>query len=404
MKIHVTVINGFLGAGKTTLLRALLAQSNARPDIQFGIIVNEMSELDVDGELLDIADAVPDDSPYFASLPAGSISSRDGVPRFHAAVQQVCGDGKVSHLLIETSGSTHPWPLLQAIQTHPDLELHGFFSVADTLTLARDFDNGRAIVPAASQNLSRDRRGIENLLAEQVMFANCILLSKVDRVEPKTLQQVGEALHPLNPYANILGIQWGNISLDAMLSVPEYDFHRVAQLGAELGDWEETHGNASLADPTSYLIGSRVIKDPRPFHPQRLWDTYHKLLGVGIYRSKGFFWLPTRDNMVLLWNQTAGSIGLELLTYWKISALEDKSLNLFPEEEAGMRQKLIGMSEDFGDRCCRLTVIGNEADLDYFVDALEKCFCTSNEIDAWKAGASFEDPWPATVARLSYKS
>ena len=108
--------------------------------------------------------------------------------------------------------------------------------------------------------------------------------------------------------------------------------------------------------------------------------------------------------MVLLWNQTAGSIGLELLTYWKISALEDKSLNLFPEEEAGMRQKLIGMSEDFGDRCCRLTVIGNEADLDYFVDALKKCFCTRDEIDAWKAGASFEDPWTTTVARLSYKS
>ncbi|MEO0654691.1 MAG: GTP-binding protein, partial [Pseudomonadota bacterium] len=150
-----------------------------------------------------------------------------------------------------------------------------------------------------------------------------------------------------------------------------------------------------------YEIGSRVLRDPRPFHPQRLWDVYNTYLGIGIYRSKGFFWLPTRDRLVLLWNQTGGNVGLEIVNYWKITALEDGSLNLADWEKDAMRDKLVAAHPDFGDRRCQLTIIGKEAELDAFVNALKGCFCTGEEIAAWKAGASFDDPWPKTVATLS---
>lgn len=400
MPVATTILNGFLGAGKTTLMQSFLVQARKLQGVTLGVIVNEMSTLDVDGSVLDTSEVISRNSPHFASIPGKSISSDDGLPLFRKAVEQVLADGKVTHLLIETSGSTHPWPLLEAIRQMPDLRLHGVLSVIDTVVLQQDHDLGRAIHPVASENLAAGRRGVANLLSEQVMFANRLLLSKSDKVPREVLQQVAEAIHPLNPHADVLAMQWGNLSLEKVLAMPLYDYERVQAFGKELTEWETNNNAAPMAQPETYKIGNRVIRDPRPFHPQRLYDVYTRALGIGIYRSKGFFWLPTRDNLMLLWNQTGGSVGLEIVNYWKISALEDDSLNLSDWEKTAMRAKLTEAHSDFGDRRCQLTVIGDELELDAFVDALETCFCTDNEIAAWKAGEGFADPWPKSVATL----
>ncbi|MEM9242108.1 MAG: GTP-binding protein, partial [Pseudomonadota bacterium] len=389
MPISATILNGFLGAGKTTLLQNLLVQARKMPNVTIGVVVNEMSTLDVDGSVLDTSEVISRKSPHFASIPGGSISSEKGLPLFADAVNRVLADGEVTHLLIETSGSTHPWPLLKAIREMPKLRLHGFLSVVDTVVLQQDHDLGRAIHKQASANLKAGKRGVANLLAEQVMFANRVLLSKSDKVSRDVLQQVAEAVHPLNPGADILAMQWGNMSLEKILAMPLYDFERVKALGKELTQWEAEHTHAPMAQPETYALGSRVLRDPRPFHPQRLWDVYNKYLGIGIYRSKGFFWLPTRDNLVLLWNQTGGSVGLEIVNYWKIAALEDGSLNLSDWEKEAMRAKLAQAHPEFGDRRCQLTVIGDALQLDDFVEALETCFCTDAEIAAWKDGQNF---------------
>ncbi|MFT3689017.1 CobW family GTP-binding protein [Paenirhodobacter sp.] len=399
MQTPVTILNGFLGAGKTTLLQSLLVQARTLPQVRLGVIVNEMSTLDVDGAVLDTSEVISRRDPRFAAIPAGSISGPRGLAAFAAAVEKVTAGG-ATHILIETSGSTHPWPLLEAIRTHAALRLHGFLSVVDTLVLAQDHDLGRAILPAASQALATGQRGIANLLAEQIMFASRILLSKMDKVSPETLRAVAQAVHPINPFADVMGMQWGNVRLADVLALPPYDHARVAMLGAELMDWDRQHGTRSMASAGDYRIDSLVIEDPRPFHPQRLWDVYTHSLGTGIHRSKGFFWLPTRDRLQLLWNQTAGSIGLEIVNYWKIALLEDDSLNLLPEERAEMRSRLRGLSPDFGDRRCRLTVIGNRDEIGAFATALRACFCTPGEVAAWKAGEAFDDPWPTATATL----
>ncbi|MEL6583149.1 MAG: GTP-binding protein [Pseudomonadota bacterium] len=398
MPIPATILNGFLGAGKTTLLQNLLVQARALPDVTLGVVVNEMSPLDIDGSVLDTSEVISRNSPYFASIPSGSISAADGLSKFAAAVARVLSDGEVTHLLIETSGSTHPWPLLERIKAMPALELRGFLSVVDAVVLTQDHDEGRSLHANASANLAHGQRGVENLLAEQIMFANRVLLSKSDRVTPEGLQRVGAAVHPLNPFADILAMKWGNLRLETVLDMPAYDYHRVAQLGAELTQWEKDHPAAPMAQPETYALGTRVIEDPRPFHPQRLWDVYNAALGVGIYRSKGFFWLPSRDSLMLLWNQTGGNVGLGIVNYWRISALEDESLNLSDWEQEQLRAKLTERHPDFGDRRCRLTVIGKEDELDIFVTELRKCFCTPDEIAAWKRGAPFDDPWPTSVA------
>lgn len=199
MAIPTTILNGFLGAGKTTLLQNLLVQAREMPGVTLGVMVNEMSALDVDGTVLDTSEVISRKSPHFASLAGGSISGTDGLPRFRQAVQQVLGDGAVTHLLIETSGSTHPWPLLSAIRAMPELQLQGVLAVVDTIVLWQDHDQGRAGHAGASANLQDGRRGVENLLAEQIMFASRVLLSKADKADAAVVQQIAQAVHSLNP-------------------------------------------------------------------------------------------------------------------------------------------------------------------------------------------------------------
>ncbi|MEM1372771.1 MAG: GTP-binding protein [Pseudomonadota bacterium] len=400
MPVLTTILNGFLGAGKTTLLQNLLVQARAMQGVTIGVVVNEMSSLDVDGSVLDTSEVISRQSPHFASVPGASVSSAAGLPLFRSALEQVLADGKVTHLLIETSGSSHPWPLLQEIRSMRSLRLQGFLSVVDTVVLQQDHDLGRAIHPQASANLQNGRRGVANLLAEQIMFANRVLLSKADKVSREVLEDVAGAIHPLNPRAEIMAMQWGNLSLEKVFAMAHYDFERVARLGQELLDWEAEHANAPMAETATYALESRVLRDPRPFHPRRLWDVYNTFLGLGIYRSKGFFWLPSRDNLVLLWNQTGGSVGLEIVNYWKIAALEDDSLNLSDWEKDALRSKIADGHPEFGDRRCQLTVIGDALQLDEFVAALETCFCTPAEIEAWRNGEAFDDPWPTSVATL----
>ncbi len=396
-KVPLTILNGFLGAGKTTLLKSLLAQAHKRA-LSVCIIVNDMSELDVDGVLIANTEMVSAAKNNFVTLSADSISSPGGIKKLDAALAQLLAHQTPDLILLETSGSSHPLPLVKYLRQQSRVSLHGYLSLVDSVMLNDDFAAGRELIPRLQHNLQRGLRAVENLLAEQIMFCSHLLLTKSDRLSLATITTIAQAIHPLNLQVAVMAVPWGNLKLDDVLAMAEYDFHRVAQLIRELE--EEIERLPAQHNALPYDIGSQVLDDDRPFHPQRLWDTYQQFLGRGIHRSKGFFWLPTRDDLALLWNQAAGSISLEFISYWKAGVLQHRDNLLSKEERAALTRQLQAMPGRFGDRRCRLTVIGQTRELAPFVQALQRCFLTEEEIAWWQAGGQFNDPWPQRVARL----
>lgn len=383
-RIPLIIINGFFDAGKTTLLKSLLVQAHKR-DYAVAVIVNDMSELDVDGVLISNTEIVALHRNNMVSIAADNISSDTGITKLDNAINHLLNNkmesGKAPDvILLETSGSSHPLPLVRYFCDHPQVCLHAFLLLVDAVMLHEDYDDGDGLITALQQHLEQGKRGVVSLLAEQLMFCNQMILNKNNRLPRETLANIGTAIHPLNPGVGILAVPWGNLELEAVLALLPYDFHRVALLIDELADDIDTDSSPVLIAPSHSALSSFVIQDERPFHPQRLWDVYHRHMGTRIYRSKGFFWLPGRDDLALLWNQAAGSISLAFISYWKSGMLEHTDNHLTVEERQALQQQLASSSGRFGDRRCDLTVIGVKAEIDTFATMMRHCFFTEDEI------------------------
>lgn len=390
--MRVTILSGFLGSGKTTLLRALLRHP-ASPKV--AVIVNDMSALEVDGDLVREGHHVSEAGGNLRSLYAGSIGS-DKRSAFSQVLVEWQGRTDVEHLVVETSGSTHPWPLVEEVLSHPAYQLDTFATLVDARAFIEDYGAGKVLFERLVANEDTGRRGPENLLAEQIQFASLVILTKTDRVNTEDLPFVIRCLEILNPHARILPVTRGAISPTALLGAGGFSADKARLLARAWRQGQE--GTPALED---HGIGSTVICDPRPLHPQRLWNLFRHQLGHGIYRSKGFIWMPSRDDQVLLWNQAAGSVELELLAYWRAALVRNPHGILLPEEITALKERLKDAHPQFGDRLNELTVIGTTRDREAFVPGLEACFCTPAEIARWQAGGTFEDPWPKQLKKAT---
>ncbi len=394
-KVPIVILNGFLGSGKTTLFRNLLAQANKK-NIRVGAIVNDMSELDVDGELLGITDIVEEDNSILESIHSCVLSSKKGIQELDRSLKRLLSNQRPELIVIETSGSGHPMPLVNYFKDNTAVRLTGVFVLVDSLMLAHDYNYGELLVPKMQNNLARNSRDTVNLLVEQILFCSHLLFTKADRINKEKLPHMASFIQSINPFVSTHSVHFGKLDIDSLFELQEYDYHRVAQLIEELQPVlaaEEQHERP-------YDLATRVIKDDRPFHPQRLWEVCHQYLDKRIYRSKGFFWLASRDKYSLLWNQAAGSISLEIIGSWQSGIVEDRNHGLTEMEIQLLEERLSKESGRFGDRHCDLTVIGDKTQVDPFTNALRSCFLTEEEIALWKNGHPFDDPWPKNLVKM----
>ena len=394
-RIPAVIINGFLGSGKTTLLKSLLSQSKKK-NISVCAIVNDMSELDVDGELIKNTEIVEENKDILESINSCVLSSSKGINKLNQSIDKILLNQNPELLLIETSGSCHPMPLIEYFEKHNKIKLTGVFVLIDSLMLSHDYDYGKNLISKMKSNLLNGNRNTVNLLVEQIMFCSHLIITKADRIKEEKLADIATYIQSINPYVSSHSVLFGKLNIDSLFEISEYDFYKVAQLIKEL---KPTLSKDEKGD-RPYNLATRVIKDERPFHPKRLWDICHKYLDERIYRSKGFFWLASRKNHSLLWNQAAGGISLELIGSWRSAILEDKNNGLSEFEKDALKEMVEKQSGRFGDRHCDLTVIGDKTQVDRFTNNLKSCFLNDQEIKLWEDGYKFEDPWPKNVVKM----
>ena len=394
-KIPLVILNGFLGSGKTTLLRNLLSQSRAK-NISVCTIVNDMSELDIDGELIAGTEAVENNSDISESISSCVLSSKLGIVKLDNSINKLLDNNDPDIVIIETSGSCHPMPLIKYFKLHNKIKLTGVFVLVDSVMISKDFDNCSKLIPLMQQNVTSGIRDTINLLVEQILFCSHLLLTKTDKIDEEIINEISTNIKQINPFASTYSIIYGKLSIESLLEIKDYNYFNVEKLFKELQPILELEENTEKP----YNLKTDIIKDDRPFHPQRLWDVCHKFLDKRIFRSKGFFWLASRDTQSLLWNQTAGEINLEIVGTWRVAIIEDENNGLLEEEINLLKEKIEKNKGRFGDRCCDLTVIGDKKHVTYFTEKLKTCFLSENEIKKWQDGFKFEDPWPKNIVRI----
>ena len=222
-KVPVVILNGFLGSGKTTLFRSLLSQSK-RKNLSVCVIVNDMSQLDIDGELISSTAAIEENEKIFKSISSCVLSSKSGIKKLNQSIITLLNDNKPDIIIIETSGSCHPMPLIKYFKKHNKIKLTGVLVLIDSLMIANDFDYGKSLIPKMHENMVQGIRDSINLLVEQILFCSHLIVTKTDKLKSQQTKYIVNEIKKINPFASLHSIVFGKLSIDSLFEIKEYDY------------------------------------------------------------------------------------------------------------------------------------------------------------------------------------
>lgn len=393
--LPVTVLSGFLGAGKTSLLAHMLANRQGR---RVAVLVNEMSEQGLDGELLlaarDAGIEVLQSEERLVELSNGCIccTLREDLLE---EVGRIADDGGYDALVIESTGISEPLPVAQTLSLDLDdlpsvsdrVSVDAMVTVVDASRVLTEMSGEDDIVERGWADDDEDRRPVAQLMAEQIEFATIIVLNKIDLVDELGLAKVEALIADLNPSAQVLRAEHGRLPLEQLLETRSFDLE-AAQAAP---GWAQALAEDQTPESEAFGLGSLVFRARRPLHPVRFMDFLQTPLMRQVLRSKGFLWIATRPREKAL-VQSAGQQATfqPAGTWWA----------LVPEEEwptdADSREHIEAVWDgEFGDMRQEFVLIGVDLPRAEIEEALEAALLTPGEIegglDAWLA---FEDPLP----------
>lgn len=406
-ELPVLLLTGYLGSGKTTLLNRILTNERG---IKFAVIVNDIGEVNIDASLIEKGGVVGQKDDSLVALQNGCICctlKMDLVEQIH----DITALKKFDYIVIEASGICEPAPIAQTICSIPTLgpkyikdgivRLDCITTVVDALRMRDEFGNGDRLV---RDNI--DEEDIENLVIQQMEFCNIILLNKAAEVTPDELARIRHIIRAIQPKAEIIECNYGDVELTKLLDTHLFDFDATATSAAWIDEIEHHHGDEhedghdddehehhhdheeghhhhdeehhhghhhhhhhDEGEAEEYGIGTFVYYRRRPFDLAWFDDFVARKFPKNVIRCKGICWFKGEPDTCYIFEQAGRQVGLRNAGRW-YATMPEKELEALKTVQPGLRRD---WDEKYGDRMQKLVFIGQKLDKEAITAALDKC-------------------------------
>lgn len=393
--IPVLLLTGYLGSGKTTLLNRILSN---RRGIRFAVIVNDIGEVNIDAELIQKGGIVGGEDDSLIALQNGCICCTLKMDLVEQ-LRDIMAMQKFDYIVIEASGICEPEPIAQTIcsmaDMAPEVTKYGvpyvdcIVTVVDALRLKDEFDCGSGLT---KKNIGEE--DIENLVIQQIEFCNIILLNKADDVEANELGRIRQIIRGLQPKAQIIPCNYGDVELDRLLNTDLFDYKDVATSATWIDELEGHHDHDEHDDEhhhhdehchhhchhhhdhdhhegeaEEYGIGTYVYYRREPMDLGEFDQFVARLWPKNIIRAKGICYFRGEEDFCYLFEQAGKQVKLQNIGQW-YATMPPAELEAMKQRDANLRRD---WDDRYGDRMQKLVFIGQNLDKKAIAALLDGC-------------------------------
>ena len=399
-EIPVLLLTGYLGSGKTTLVNRIL---NNKKGVKFAVIVNDIGEVNIDASLIEQGGVVGQKDDSLVALQNGCICCTLKMD----LVQQICdivSQRKFDYIVIEASGICEPEPIAQTICSIPSMgvqfikdgiaRLDCIVTVVDALRMRDEFESGDSLV--GDQIGEED---LESLVIQQIEFCNIILLNKASEVSPSELGKIKQIIRTLQPKAQIIECDYGEVDLDKILNTHLFDFEKVAtsatwiskvEGGAPADDEVEHFGHEEHehhdddhehehhhhhhhdhegGEVEEYGIGTYVYYRRQPFDINKFDFFLSRNWPKNVIRTKGLCYFTDNTDICYLFEQAGKQMSLKNAGQW-YATMPAAQLERMLEADPVLQRD---WDRTYGDRMQKLVFIGQHLDKEELARGLDAC-------------------------------